>query len=89
MATPPTARTPQAADALCRAVKVGDVQQVNRLLAEGVNPSTPNELDGRTALHIAASDGDEQLARILLAKGANANAHDRCASLFGCAHAHV
>lgn len=75
--TSPAVATP---DALCRAVKAGDIQQVHRLL-ETVNPSMPNELDGRTALHIAASDGDEQLARILLARGANPNAHDRYARM--------
>lgn len=57
------------------AVVKGDLQSVKNLLAKGVNINEP--LDGRTALHQAASAGHTDILKILLDAGADISARDR------------
>jgi len=60
---------------LSEAIVKGDLQLVKNLLAQGVNINAP--LDGRTALHQAASAGHTDILKILLDAGADINARDR------------
>ncbi len=50
-----------------------DRAAVKELLDDGKNPNA-RQSDGLTALMVAAANGDEQIAQMLLAKGADANA---------------
>ncbi|CAB4297269.1 unnamed protein product [Prunus armeniaca] len=60
---------------LCFAAKRGDDLLLHHLLRRG---SDPNEMDdnGRTAMHIAASNGSEHCALLLLEFGADPNTED-------------
>src|SRR5437867_352590 len=60
---------------LHRAAEEGDVEEVQRLLAEG---RPVNEFDylERTPLHWAAVAGNVEVMRLLIAAGANVNAHN-------------
>ena len=53
----------------------GDIAEVSRLLNEGHDPNSFDEL-GRTPLHYAAQHGHLDIMRLLLASGADVNAHD-------------
>ncbi|MFF4988151.1 ankyrin repeat domain-containing protein [Streptosporangium saharense] len=55
---------------LVTAAATGDAATVGRLLDDGLSPDTPGP-DGSTALYRAAVHGDTDLARILLAAGAD------------------
>jgi ankyrin repeat protein len=57
------------------AVADGDVEKVTRLLNEGHQPNVFDEL-GKTPLHYAAEHGRLNIMRLLLASGADVNAHD-------------
>ncbi|MEM6850792.1 MAG: glutaminase A [Pseudomonadota bacterium] len=61
---------------LCSAAARGDVNEVRRLIAQGVNLNEP-DYDGRTALHLAASDGRLAMARYLIRHGAGVDCADR------------
>jgi hypothetical protein len=54
---------------LCSASGQGHLEEVQRLLGEGV-ACNQADYDGRTALHIAACDGHAQVCEVLLAAGA-------------------
>jgi glutaminase len=49
---------------------------VRGLLATGIDPGTP-DYDGRTALHLAAAEGQTEIVSYLLATGTNAEPVDR------------
>lgn len=51
--------------AFCFAAAEGDVGEMRRLVAKGVNPDQ-SDYDGRTALHLAASEGKLEAVRYLL-----------------------
>jgi len=50
---------------LCGAASRGDIGELRRLVASGTSPCTA-DYDGRTALHLAASEGQEMTVRYLL-----------------------
>jgi ankyrin repeat protein len=58
---------------LCFAVTRGDDFLLHQLLKRGMDPNESDN-DGHTALHIAASKGNEQCVRLLLEYGADPNA---------------
>lgn len=57
----------------------GDVNGVTDLLDEDVDVNSI-DLDGRTALHIAACEGHVEVAKLLLSRKANIDARDRWGS---------
>lgn len=57
----------------------GDVKGVEDLLNEGIDVNSI-DLDGRTALHIAACEGHVDVAKLLLSRRANLDARDRWGS---------
>ncbi|XP_043706675.1 integrin-linked protein kinase 1-like [Telopea speciosissima] len=57
----------------------GDVKGVEELLNEGVDVNSI-DLDGRTALHIAACEGHVEVVKLLLSRKANIDARDRWGS---------
>ena len=64
---------------LVEAVKASDTAAVRALLEQQVDVNMP-EVDGTTALHWAAYQGDLEAARLLLRAGANADAPTRYAA---------
>lgn len=61
---------------MCGAAARGDLGEVRRLVAAGIDPSA-SDYDGRSAMHLAASEGQEPVVRFLFEQGANASARDR------------
>lgn len=57
----------------------GDVRGVEDLLNEGIDVNSI-DLDGRTALHIAACEGHVEVVKLLLIRRANIDARDRWGS---------
>jgi hypothetical protein len=58
---------------LKKAAFVGDVNAVNQLISSGTNPD--GELDhGLSPLHLCARAGNKEIAKVLLAYGADINA---------------
>jgi ankyrin repeat protein len=57
------------------AAEDGNLAEVTRLLNEGHQPDVFDEL-GKTPLHYAAARGHLDVMRVLLASGADVNAHD-------------
>ena len=58
------------------ATKRGDVAEVRSLLAEGADPNVAQG-DGLTALHLAAQEGDLEIAELLIGAGAMVDAQTR------------
>lgn len=69
-------RTPE--DALWYAAEEGDLEEVERLIAEGVdvNYQRPNNKGGNMALHRAADQGHVEVVRALIDAGADVHAED-------------
>ncbi|KAL5990772.1 hypothetical protein ACLOJK_011676 [Asimina triloba] len=66
----------------------GDVQGVQDLLDDGVDVNSI-DLDGRTALHIAACEGHVGVVKLLLSRKANIDARDRWGSTSAIAFPYV
>jgi ankyrin repeat protein len=62
---------------LIDAADKGDLVQVNKLLASGVNVNEKSTKSGRTALMVAAEEGHKAIVNLLIANGANVNAQNR------------
>jgi len=60
---------------LLEAAARNDIEEVRRLLMQGVSPDSTNE-DGLTALHQCCIDDSESMMKLLLEFGANVNAED-------------
>lgn len=58
------------------AASTGDVSEVKRTIALGVDINK-GDYDKRTALHLAAAEGHEDIVKYLVRKGADINATDR------------
>jgi glutaminase len=61
---------------LCWAASQGDLSEAQKLAAGGVDLDGA-DYDGRTALHLAASEGQAHIVEYLIAKGVNLNPIDR------------
>jgi ankyrin repeat protein len=62
------------ADDLYLAAGAGNINEVDKLLKQGVNPDAAVDNSGITALMQAARIGDVEIVKLLLNKGANVNA---------------
>ena len=62
--------------ALCWAAFQGDLHEIQRLVASGVDLNE-GDYDGRTGIHLAASEGQEDVVKFFIAKGVNINPKDR------------
>nr|XP_032816380.1 caseinolytic peptidase B protein homolog [Petromyzon marinus] len=69
---------------LLRAARTGDTVEVNRLLAEGVDPDSRHEL-GWTALMVAAINCHHSVVEVLLAAGANPDVGDDFVNVYSTA----
>eukprot|EP00249_Psilotum_nudum_P015090 c25161_g1_i1 orf=723-2960(-) len=65
---------------LRNAVASGNIDFVKRLLANGVDPNSVDQ-DGRTPLHLAATEGLTLMTKVLIANGANIFSKDRLVCL--------
>ncbi len=61
---------------LCWAASQGDLSEVQKLAAQGVDLNAA-DYDGRTALHLAASEGQIEIVNYLITKGVNLQPVDR------------
>ena len=62
--------------AVCWAAAQGDLHELQRLVASGVDLSEA-DYDGRTGIHLAASEGHEQIVRFFISKNVNISPKDR------------
>eukprot|EP00218_Dolichomastix_sp_CCMP3274_P011226 CAMPEP_0170146216 /NCGR_PEP_ID=MMETSP0033_2-20121228/28933_1 /TAXON_ID=195969 /ORGANISM="Dolichomastix tenuilepis, Strain CCMP3274" /LENGTH=237 /DNA_ID=CAMNT_0010382915 /DNA_START=72 /DNA_END=785 /DNA_ORIENTATION=- len=62
---------------LLLAVRDNNVDDAERLISEGAPALQPNKRTGETLLHTAAYHGNDAVAAVLLAAGADVNAKDR------------
>jgi len=69
--SPPPAPTERSMEALFRSISDGDLAEFSRLVNEGVHQSAKNKL-GETPLYFAAEKGETEMAKLLIAKGADA-----------------
>jgi len=60
---------------MCKAAHKGDHSEIQRLLENDVSPNA-SDYDGRTALHLASSEGHIQLVKFLLDNKADVNIRD-------------
>ncbi|KAK3264010.1 hypothetical protein CYMTET_27222 [Cymbomonas tetramitiformis] len=65
-----------AAIRLCDAAHKADIEQIERLVENGVDVNA-GDYDSRTAMHLAASEGHDNVVARLLELGANVNPRDR------------
>ncbi len=72
-----TTNTRSESDALCDAVRSGDLRTVKEQLASGVDINAGDTEFGVTALSWAALRDDTEIAKLLIAKGADINAKSR------------
>ena len=61
---------------LCWAAYQGDLNEIKRLVANGVDLNE-TDYDGRTCIHLAASEGREEVIQYLLAKKVVIDPKDR------------
>lgn len=61
---------------LLEAARQGDTSEVQRIMASGTNLDS-QDYDGRTALHLAAAEGQDKVVHFLLENNANTNLKDR------------
>ncbi|CAE7436606.1 unnamed protein product, partial [Symbiodinium sp. CCMP2456] len=69
-------RTSHMSSAFIRAAADGNIDQVDLLLRKRVQVNTTN-CDGRTAMHLAAAEGREQVMKLLIEAEGNVNKQDR------------
>ncbi len=62
--------------AVCWAASQGDVHELQRLYASGVDLGAA-DYDGRTGIHLAASEGHLEALKFLVAKGVSVDLKDR------------
>lgn len=63
-------------EAFAEAVKAGNVPEIMKGLQYGINPSGRDRYEYRSYLHIAICSGNIEVARLLIAAGANVNQED-------------
>lgn len=68
---------------LLHAAALGEVGAIKGLLDEGIVDVNQADYDGRTALHLAASEGKVEAVRALLERGADPNPKDRYGNTVG------
>ncbi|NQY74698.1 MAG: ankyrin repeat domain-containing protein [Candidatus Margulisbacteria bacterium] len=61
---------------LCWAASQGDLDEIRRMVAKGVNLDEA-DYDGRTCIHLAASEGHSEVVKYLLGKKVNVSPEDR------------
>lgn len=69
---------------MCDLASRGNVDTLKLVLENGVDPNL-GDYDYRTALHLAAAEGQEKAVEYLVAKGADVNCKDRCVVCLFCA----
>ncbi|XP_001381549.2 ankyrin repeat domain-containing protein 54 isoform X2 [Monodelphis domestica] len=71
----PTGKEVHALKRLREAANANDLETVQQLLEDGVDPCTADD-KGRTALHFASCNGNDQIVQLLLDHGADPNQRD-------------
>ena len=61
---------------MCCAAAAGDIEQITRLISNGVDPDTA-DYDGRTALHLATCQGQIEVVNYLMSIDCNITCKDR------------
>ena len=61
---------------LCWAAAQGDLAEIQRMVASGVDLDDA-DYDGRTCIHLAASEGHENIVKYLIGKKVNLSPKDR------------